>query len=218
MKSQVKGDNSCSYLDVHLEPGESVLAASDAMSSMAPDVEMKAMTNGGVWRALLRKLFGGGAFLISHFTNRSGGHRRTTFVSATPGQIRCLELGDDDSFCLQPGAFLAATDGVRLGLRWAGIVSWLAREGLFRLRVSGRGRVWYGAYGALVDKAVEGEYIVDTSHIVAYSPSIKLRVQRAGGLFGGESVVTRVVGKGTVIIQTRSLASVGEWVNPRLPQ
>ena len=80
--------------------------------------------------------------------------------------------------------------------------------------------LWYGAYGALLDKEIDGEYIVDNSHLVAYEPGIKLRLQLAGGifssLFGGEGLVTRVSGKGRVVIQTRSLSGLTGWINPKL--
>jgi uncharacterized protein (TIGR00266 family) len=140
-------------------------------------------------------------------------------VQPTPGQVQCLELAND-KFYLQPGAFLAATEGVRLGVVWAGLISWLAREGLFRLVVSGTGKVWYGAYGALLEREIDGEYIVDTSHLVGYTPGIKLKLQLAGGIFssffGGEGLVTRVEGKGKIVIQTRSVHGLLSWINPKL--
>ncbi|HAU13914.1 MAG TPA: TIGR00266 family protein, partial [Gammaproteobacteria bacterium] len=55
----------------------------------------------------------------------------------------------------------------------------------------------------------------------AYEPGIKLKLQLAGGifssLFGGEGLVTRVVGKGKIVIQSRSIAGITSWINPRLP-
>ena len=106
-----------------------------------------------------------------------------------------------------------------MGLNWAGFTSLIAREGLFRMVVSGEGTVWYGAYGALVEKEIDGEYIVDSSHLVAYEPSIKLKLQLAGGIFssffGGEGLVTRVEGKGKVVIQTRSISGLTSWLNPK---
>ena len=107
-----------------------------------------------------------------------------------------------------------------LGIKWAGLKSWFAREGLFKLTVSGQGTVWYGAYGGLLEKEVDGDYIVDTSHLVAYEPQMKLNIQLSGGLFssffGGEGFVTRLEGKGKIIIQTRSLSGLADWINPRL--
>lgn len=120
---------------------------------------------------------------------------------------------------MQPGAFLARTSGVEMGLEWAGLVSFIAREGLFRLKFSGTGDVFYGAYGALLEREIDGEYIVDSSHLVAYEPGIKLKLQLAGGIFasffGGEGLVTRVQGKGKIIIQSRSITGLAGWLNPK---
>ncbi len=70
------------------------------------------------------------------------------------------------------------------------------------------------------EREIDGEYIVDTSHLVAYEEHMKLKVQLAGGvlssIFGGEGLVTRVEGKGRIIIQTRSLDGLKGWLNPKL--
>lgn len=85
--------------------------------------------------------------------------------------------------------------------------------------MSGDGQVWYGAYGALIEKSIDGEYIVDTSHLVAYEEGIQLKLQLASGIFssffGGEGLVTRVTGKGKIIVQTRSLSGLAGWINPK---
>ncbi|OZG71555.1 TIGR00266 family protein [Hahella sp. CCB-MM4] len=219
MKAEIKGGSAFSYLDVELEAGESITAESDAMSSMSAELDMATRPNGSVISALLKKLLGGETFFINRFSNNTGGPCKLTLVQPTPGEIRCAEL-NGDSLCLQPGAFMAATEGVTLGLRWAGFTSFIAREGLFKLVVSGNGKVWYGAYGALLEREIDGEYIVDTSHLVAYDPSLRLKLQLAGGLFssffGGEGLVTRVEGKGKVVIQSRSISGLTSWINPKL--
>ena len=218
MKTEIKGGFAFSYVDVELAPGETLITESDAMSSMDPVIDLKAATNGGIMRALLKKYLGGETFFISKFTNNTDTARKLTIVQPTPGEIRYVDL-DKEAFNLQPGTFVACTEGVRLGLRWAGLVSFIAREGLFKLQVSGTGRVFYGAYGALIDKEIDGEYIVDTSHLVAYEPSIKLHLQLAGGIFssffGGEGLVTRVSGKGKITIQSRSISGLAGWLNPK---
>ena len=218
MRTEIKGSQAFSYIDIDLEPGESVVAEPDAMSSMDSNLDLTASFNGGFLRGLLRKFLGGESVFISRFTNATSAPRRLTLVQATPGQILCREL-KDEPFHLQPGAFIACTEGVKLGLRWAGLVSFIAREGLFRLTVSGTGKLWYGAYGALLEKEVDGEYIVDTSHLVAYEPGITLKLQLAGGLFssifGGEGLVTRVSGKGKIIVQSRSIVGLASWLNPK---
>lgn len=218
MKTEIKGSKAFSYIDVELEPGETLTTESDAMSSMAADLDLTAQLNGGFVKGILRKFLGGETLFISKFTNSTDGNRQLTIVQPTPGEIRSVKLSGEMLY-LQPGAFLACTDGVKMGLNWAGFTSLIAREGLFRMVVSGEGTVWYGAYGALVEKEIDGEYIVDSSHLVAYEPSIKLKLQLAGGIFssffGGEGLVTRVEGKGKVVIQTRSISGLTSWLNPK---
>lgn len=219
MKTQIKGGQAFGYLEVELAAGEKLIAESDAMSSMSADLDVKAALNGGFWVGLARKFLGGETLFINHYENNTSAARKLTIVQPTPGELRCKELRGE-TICFQPGAFLACTQGITFSLRWAGFVSWIAREGLFKYSVTGTGSVWYGAYGALIEKEVDGEYIVDSSHIVAYDPSLKLKLQLAGGLFssffGGEGLVTRLQGKGRVVIQTRSLSGLTGWINPRL--
>lgn len=218
MKAEIKGEQAFSYVDIELEPGDAIITESDAMSSMDAAIDLAASFNGGFVKGLLRKYLGSESLFISRFSNNTDTPRRLTIVQPTPGQVRKLTL-DDSEFNLQPGAFIACTEGVKLGLRWAGFVSWIAREGLFKLQVTGSGDVFYGAYGALLDKEIDGEYIVDTSHLVAYGPGISLKLQLAGGIFssffGGEGLVTRVQGKGKIVIQSRSISGLAGWLNPK---
>ena len=218
MHAQINGGQAFSYVDIDLGPDESVITESDAMSSMDADLDLTATTNGGFVQALLKKLLGGETFFISRITNNTSTSKRLTIVQPTPGEIRCKTL-HDEVFYLQPGAYVASEPSVKLGLKWAGFTSFIAREGLFKLAVSGNGAVWYGAYGALIEKEIDGEYIVDTSHLVAYEPGITLKLQLAGGLFssffGGEGLVTRVMGTGKIVIQTRSVSGVAGWLNPK---
>ncbi len=218
MKSEIKGGQAFSFVDIQLAPGESIITESDAMSSMDAALDLTAKFNGGFFKGLLRKYLGGESLFINHFTNNTNRDCRMTVVQGTPGEVRCRSM-NNDVFYVQPGAFLARTPGVTMDLEWAGLVSFIAREGLFRLKMGGTGEVFYGAYGALLEREVDGEYIVDSSHLVAYEPGIKLKLQLAGGIFssffGGEGLVTRVQGKGKIVIQTRSITGLAGWLNPK---
>lgn len=218
MQTTIDGGVAFSHLHVTLQPGETIIGESGSMANMSAAVDMTAKLSGGLLRGLARKFLGGETLFINAFSNHSDKPQALTLVQPTPGEIRCREL-NGESFYLQPGAYLASTEGVKLGLGWAGFVSWISREGLFRMVVSGHGKVWYGAYGALLERDVDGEVIVDTSHLVAYEEGIKLNLQMAGGLFssffGGEGLVTRVSGKGKITIQSRSLPGLAGWLNPK---
>ena len=88
-----------------------------------------------------------------------------------------------------------------------------------KLKASGEGTLWFGGYGGIIERKVDGELKVDDGHLVAYDPGLKLKVGTAGGLFssmmGGEGFVTKVLGQGTVYIQTRSIKGLASWLNPR---
>ncbi|MDP6035302.1 MAG: TIGR00266 family protein, partial [Verrucomicrobiota bacterium] len=211
MQATIEGGPAFAYINVDLNPGETVVAESDAMSSMAADLDMDAKFNGGFFSGILKKFFGGESLFVNHFTNKTSDVRRVTLVQATPGNMREVQLGGE-TICLQPGAYVASTPELKLKARWAGFKSWFSGEGLFKLTVSGTGTLWYGAYGELLEKQVDGEYIVDTAHLVAYEPHMKLKIQLAGGLFSslfsGEGFVTRIEGQGKITIQTRSLSGL----------
>ena len=219
MKTEISGGQAFSFIDIRLAPGESIVAEADAMSSMDADLDLTAKFNGGFFKGLLRKFLGDESLFVSRFYNNTQKECRLILAPANPGQIKSITL-TGNTFNLQPGAFIACTEGVELSLDWAGFVSWLAKEGLFRLQVKGHGQVFYGAYGALMTKDIDGEHIIDTGHLVGYDPTIKLKLQLAGGLFssffGGEGLVTRVEGKGKIVIQSRSIGGLAAWLNPKL--
>lgn len=220
MQAEIQGSPSFGHIQVILEPGESIQAESNAMASMDADLDMNAALNGNLFSALGKRLLGRESLFITRFTNRTQQGRRLTLTQPVPGDIRKLRL-QKQSYCLQPGAYIASTPGIHLGVQWAGFRSMLAGEGLFKLMPSGTGTVWYGGFGALEPKEINGDYLIDTGHLIAYEPQIRLKIQLAGGifssLFGGEGFVTRVEGKGQVILQTRSLGGLVRWLNPKLP-
>lgn len=208
------------HLQVTLDPGETLIAEPDAMASMSSDLELKTRLNGGFFGGLARKFLGGESIFINHFTNPAQNARHLTITQTCPGDMCCVDLAEGENLGLQPGAFICSESNVKLGLKWAGFASWFGREGLFKIRVEGPGRVWFGGYGAMVEKELDGETIVDTSHLVAYDPDIRLKVQLSGGIFSsffsGEGFVTRLQGKGRYWIQTRSMSGFSSWLNQRI--
>lgn len=217
MQHVIKGSDGFAYLEFLLEPGESLTSEAGAMASMDADLDMAAHFNGGFIKGLLRKYLGSESVFINRFKNNTDRPRKLVLTSPSPGSIREIFL-NGNSFNLEGGSYICSTPGVTLGLRYAGISSYVGGEGLFKLVVSGQGTVWIGGYGALIEKQINGEFIVDTGHLVGYEPQFKLKTQLSGGLvgsfFGGEGLVTRLEGTGKVILQTRSLGGLAGWINP----
>ena len=217
MEHEIRNRPSFANIKVHLSAGESVIAEADAMASMSGSITMSTRWSGGMMKRIAKRIFGGESMFINEFTTESEGELILT--QPFPGDIECIELKGNTMF-LQPGAFIACDPGVKLGLGYAGLRMFIGGEGLFRLKVSGEGRIWFGAYGGIFQKEIEDEYVVDTGHLVAYEPSIGVKVGMAGGLFSsffsGEGLVTRVSGPGRIYMQSRSFDGLASWTNAHL--
>ncbi len=217
MHAEIRDKPSFANIHVTLQPGEQIIAEADAMASMSSSIDMQTKWSGGIVQGILKRVFGGESMFVNMFTTETGGE--LVLTQPFPGDMQCLELNGNTMF-LQPGAFVACEPGVKLGLGWAGIRMFIAREGLFRLKVSGTGRVWFGAYGGIFEKDIEGEYIVDSGHLVAYEPTIGIQIGMAGGIFSsffsGEGLVTRVRGPGSIYMQSRSFDGLAAWTNAHL--
>ncbi len=217
MEAEIRNRPSFANVLVRLEPGEKLIAEADAMASMSASVQIRTQWNGGFFAALMRRIFGGESLFINEFS--SDEPSEVVLTQAMPGDIECLDL-EGMTFFLQPGAFLACEPGVKLGLKWAGFASFIGGEGLFRLQVSGQGRVWFSSYGGIYVREVTDEYIVDTGHLVGYEPSVSIKVGLAGGIFssffGGEGLITRVKGPGRIYLQSRNFSALTAWVNSQI--
>ena len=214
MNVEIRNRPSFANIRVVLAPGDKIIAEADAMASMSSSIQMSTSFNGGFFGSIARRLFGRESMFVNHFTASSEGE--LVLTQGCPGDMECLELRNTTMY-LQPGAFIACEAGVKMGIGWAGIRSFIGREGLFRLKVSGTGRVWFGAYGGIFSREIGDEYVVDTGHLVGYEPSVSLKVALSGGIFssffGGEGLVTRVSGPGRIYMQSRSMDGLAAWTN-----
>jgi uncharacterized protein (TIGR00266 family) len=216
MKIQLNGNPSFAYAQVDLDPTEYIIAESGAMATMDAALDLDSKLNGGFIKGLARKFFGGESLFINHFVNNTSSTRSMTITQPTPGSMVLHELGNT-TLCLQPTAFIASESSVNLNTKFAGLISFISGEGLFKITVSGPGRVLFGAFGGIIEKEVRGEMIIDTGHLVAYEPQLKLKIQMSGGIISsitsGEGLVTRIEGDGKIWIQTRNLQGFASWIN-----
>ncbi len=211
MKCEIKYQPAFSTIFVTLEPGEKIIAEAGAMASMDSQVTIKTELSGSFLAALAKKFFGGESLFVNIFSNETKQYLTLVLTQSVVGDIAEIELHGKDIY-FQPGAYIASTPGVKLGVRWAGFTSWFAGEGLFKLRLSGKGRVFFGAYGGITKKAIDGEFIVDNGHLVAYEPGIQMGIKLSNGLVGsftsGEGFVNRLSGRGNIYLQSRSIGGL----------
>lgn len=219
MKYDVRYKPTFATVFVTLQPGEKLIAEAGAMASMDGGVDLQTQFSGGLIPALLKSFLGGESMFINTFHNRSAVPKQVVLTQSTIGDITCIEL-NDRTLCLQPGAYIAHAGNINLSVAWAGFSSWLAGEGLFKLKVSGRGLLFIGAYGGLSKRKVNQEFIVDTGHLVAYEPGLKMNIKLSSGLLGsitsGEGLVNKITGNGEIYLQSRSIDGLVRFLRPKL--
>ncbi len=188
------------------------------MVSMDGGIEMKTEFSGGIVQAFMRSFFGGESLFVNVYRNTSNKRQNVILTQGMIGDIHRIDLSQGP-ICFQPGAYIAHTPGAKMGVKWAGFASWFAGEGLFKLEFTGKGRVFYGCYGGIMEKQIAGEYVVDNSHLVAYTPGIKMNIRMSGGLFGsltsGEGLVNKLNGRGKVYLQSRSVDGLVGFLRPK---
>ena len=220
MESDIRYKPSFATVFMTLQPGDKLVAEAGAMASMTTSAAIQTKLNGGFFKGILRKIFGGETMFINEFTVAEGSDQaEVVLTQQTPGDVIAVELSDSALY-LQPGAFIACEDSVKFSLKWAGFRSWFSGEGMFRMMVNGTGRVWLGGYGGIIERDIGDTYTVDTGHLIAYEPSVGLKVGMSGGLFSsffsGEGFVSKMEGPGKIYMQTRNMDGLASWTNGHL--
>ncbi|MEK6236102.1 MAG: TIGR00266 family protein, partial [Planctomycetales bacterium] len=200
-------------LTVAMGPGDSVWVESGAMSRMSKNMEMKTRAIGGMFKAILRRMVGGESVLVGEYTSPGVG-----FVALSPAAPGCVLHREmkGDSFNLTAGAFMACTPGMELKTRFGGLKAFFSGEGAFFLEASGTGDLFFNAYGGVVEKEIDGNFTVDTGHLVAWEPTLDYSIGGMGGLkqtlFSGEGLVMKFSGRGKIYLQTRYLSGMAGWL------
>jgi len=229
MQHQIEHGPSFAWLKVQLQPGEQIQAEAGAMVRRTPALVMDTRLNAGrrpglfaklkaVFVGVLRKVLGGETMFVNDFHGPQGGE----VVLAPPlaGHIMHRQLDGHGTLFVQTGGYLASTGEVDTKIRFGGLKTMLGGEGLVLLHCSGRGDVFLNSYGGIVEVPVDGSFVVDTGHIVAFDGSLQFKVRSAGGLksflFSGEGLVCEFRGQGSVFLQSRNLGSLVGWLSPML--
>jgi len=118
---------------------------------------------------------------------------------------------------------VASEPTVELDTKWAGFKGFFSGEGLFFLRTGGTGKLFFNSYGGIHPVQLDGSapYIVDTSHIVAFSPTLDFTIRKIGGMkslfLSGEGLVCEFRGAGTLWTQTRNAGALASFLDPFRP-
>ena len=208
----------------HLEPGDQVMAESGAMVTQDAHIEMTTSATqgkglGGLLKGLGRKMLTGESFFRNTFTAKSA-PGEVTFAPGLPGDILLYDMQGTD-LIVQQSAFLASSTNVEIETKWGGFKGFFGQRQLFWIRAYGQGPLALNAFGAIEEIEVDGAFIIDTGHIVAFESTLDYKIKKVGSwfstIFSSEGLVCRFEGTGKLFIQTRNPSEFGSLVGPKLP-
>ena len=88
-------------------------------------------------------------------------------------------------------------------------------DGCSENRVSGSGTLFFNAYGDIEEVQVDGSYVVDNGHAVAWEPSLDYeltRARRIRSFLFADQILIRYHGQGRLWVQSRNPRSMADWV------
>jgi len=213
MEIKINGNPDFGEAEVHLAPGESILAEAGAMSRMTDGVELTTRLLGGFTQSLLRKFLTQETLVMGCYTARQASH--VALAPKYPGTVLEQSISGR-GLILTGGSLLACTDGVQIKPRFGGIRQIFSGEGAFIMECTGSGTLVLASYGAVVEKKIGQPFTVDTGHLVAWEPSLEYRIQGAGGikqtLLSGEGLTMQFTGTGRIWLQSRNLGGLTHWL------
>ena len=163
------------YLTINVPKGETVKVEAAAMAGMDTNMEMKTKFKGGFQRFL-----SGESLFINEFTAKNG-NAEIQIAPASPGDIDHVYL-DNESIYLQNSAFVASGSQIDVQSKWQGFTrGFFSGENFFLIKCTGKGDVWFNSYGGIIPIEVNGSYVVDTGHIVAFTEGLDYSISSVGG-------------------------------------
>ncbi len=222
MQTEILQRPANSIAKLTLTPGEHGTTEGGSMVAMSGDMKVETTTHkkgkGSIGKALKRMMTGESLFL-NHY-ECGGGEGMLYLAPALSGDMLHRQL-NGETLMVQGSSFLAHTENVDMDMSWQGMKNLFSGESMFWIKLSGQGDILLNAFGAIYPVEVDGEFIVDTGHIVAFTDGLTYNISKVGGswlgsFLGGEGLVCRFKGQGTVWCQSHNPSAFGFIVGPLL--
>ena len=217
MEYTIEARPTYTYLELTLSPGESVVAEAGSMAWMSPGLSIHTSTRGGIMAGLTRTALTGEGF----FQNTYEARNESGFLGLTPaqpGDIVAYQMAGRE-LLLEKGAYLASHPDVKLSSNFQGLKG-LFNEGMFVLRATGNGLLFFNAYGDIEKIELDGEYIIDNGLAVAWDANLSYRITRArslGSFMFSDRLLMRFSGRGNLWVQSRRPQGLAAWAHPFRP-
>lgn len=215
------------FVEIKLEPGESVIAEAGAMMYMDQWIEMQTIFGDGsennntdVVGMLLsagKRVLTGESLFMTSFTNRGQEVQKVAYASPYPGKIIILDLSEyGGQIICQKDSFLCAEKGTEITIAFQKKigVALFGGEGFIMQRLVGNRKVFLHSGGTITKRELSpGELIrLDTGCLVAMTEGITYNIEFSNvktALFGGEGLaLATLIGPGTVWMQSLPFSRV----------
>jgi uncharacterized protein (TIGR00266 family) len=219
------------FVEIELDPNETVIAEAGAFMMMDNDIQMETIfgdgsnSGGGMFGKLLnagKRLLTGESLFMTAYTHHGRGKKRVAFASPYPGKIIPLDLAKyQGKIICQKDSFLCAAKGVSVGIEFSQKLGrgLFGGEGFIMQKVEGDGLAFLHAGGTIIEKELAiGETLkVDTGCLVAFTRDVNYDIELVRGVknmfFGGEGFFfARLDGPGKVWIQSLPFARLASRV------
>ncbi|MGE5379675.1 MAG: TIGR00266 family protein [Methylocystaceae bacterium] len=226
------------FVEIELDPGESVVAEAGAMMYMEDGIAMETIFGDGSGKGqgsgLAGKLLGAGKRLLTGeslfmtvFTNNSNGKKHVSFASPYPGKIIPIDLKQfAGKVICQKDAFLCAAKGVSVGIDFKRKLGagFFGGEGFIMEKLEGDGWAFIHAGGTIHKRDLAaGEMLrLDTGCLVALTKDVDYDIEMVRGIksafFGGEGLFFATLrGPGTVWMQSLPFSRMADRIAHALP-
>jgi uncharacterized protein (TIGR00266 family) len=226
------------FVEVELDPGESVVAEAGALMYMTGGVQMETIFGDGSAQGQAKGLMGallgagkriltGESLFMTVFTAQGGSREKVAFAAPYPGRILAMDLKRlGGELVCQKDSFLCAAKGISIGIAFQKKigVGLFGGEGFIMQRLQGDGFAFVHAGGMLTEmQLAPGQTLrVDTGCLVALQPSVSYDVQFVGGVktafFGGEGLFfATLTGPGHVWLQSLPLSRMADRIAKAIP-
>ena len=220
------------HVDVTLQPGEPFCSEAGALFKMSSNTHLETSTHkrnqgGGILKAAKRML-SGNSFFLTTYSSKDTKPVQFSLAPFMPGDCMQIDMDGSCKWYCTGGSWIGCGGGVSVDTEFAGFKKGLmGGEGMFYIICSGVGPILVSAFGKIHKIEVDGEYNVDSGHVVAYQDTLTANAGVATGAgFGGfvssavvgEGFVMKFQGRGTIYTQSHSPRRLGQVVGPTLPE
>ncbi|GAB6170484.1 TIGR00266 family protein [Clostridium carnis] len=230
--------NEMQYVEIELDPRETVVAEAGGMMMMDNSISMETIfgdgsekSQSGIFGKLggaAKRVITGESLFMTSFTNTGVTKEKISFAAPYPGKIIPVDLRIyGNKLICQKDAFLCCAKGISVGIAFHKKLGtgFFGGEGFILQKLEGDGLAFIHAGGTIAKKILgPGQKIkIDTGCLVAMTQNVNYDIEFVGGfknaVFGGEGLFfATLTGPGEVWVQSLPFSKLASRVYTAAPQ